>query len=117
AEQNLEREVSRAALAAYRRGDLSVDQLREVFRRTGGWDPVLEQREREVASLRAEAHRAHRAYDAAVAAERAAASATGIADVAAHALAEEATDAAADARAAREAAETCARALGRRWRH
>lgn len=107
AEQEREHEVSRAALAAYRRGDLSVDELREVFRRAGGWDPQQEQWEREVALLRAEAQRAHRAYDAAVVAERVAGKAATVAEVAAHALAEEAEAASAEA--------TAAQALVERW--
>lgn len=115
-DDDLDREVSRAALAAYRRGDLSVDQLREVFRRTGGWDAAQEQRDREVATLRAEAYRAHRAYDAAGNAERLAVKAATIAQVAAEALAEEAAIAADEARGAQAFAEECSRALhgGRR---
>jgi hypothetical protein len=116
AERRQEQTVSQAALAAYRRGDLSVEQLREVFRRTGGWDPVLEQREREVAGLRAQAYRARRAYDAAVAAERAAAAEVHVAAVAVQALAEEAGHATADAHAAGQAAAGCDAALRRRLR-
>jgi len=114
-DESQDREVARAALAAYRRGDLSVDELREVFRRTGGWDPVQEQRERQIGTLRAEAHRAHRLYDAATAAERIAVKAAGIARVAANALVEEANASTREAGSAQAMAEECARSLRRRW--
>jgi hypothetical protein len=114
AEDLQDRDVSRAALAAYRRGDLSVDELREVFRRTGGWDPVQEQRERQIGTQRAEAHRAHRGYDAAVAAERIAAKAAEVAHVAAQALVEEANATNHEAGVAQALATECAQALRRR---
>ncbi|MEO3925980.1 hypothetical protein ABGB07_19230 [Micromonosporaceae bacterium B7E4] len=67
-----DRAVSRAALAAYRRGDLSLPQLREVFRRTGNWDPAQEERERLLDVARMRLAEARRAYDrAAVQARRA----------------------------------------------
>jgi hypothetical protein len=114
-EEEQDREVSRAALHAFRAGHISADELREVFKRTGGWDPVQEEREREIALLRAEAHRTHRVYDAAVAAERIAAKSAGVASIAAQALIEEAEAAAQEAAAAGGLAEECARS-GRRGR-
>jgi hypothetical protein len=72
ADGDRQREVSRAALSAYRRGELSVDELREVFRRAGDWDPEQEERERRIDHLRAEELAARRAYErAALVARRA----------------------------------------------
>jgi hypothetical protein len=65
-----DRAVSRAALAAYRRGDISVQELREVFRRTGDWDPFQEQRERVLEHGRMRQAAARRAYDRAAAVVR-----------------------------------------------
>lgn len=113
-DDELERTVSRAALGAFRRGDVSVEQLREVFRRTGGWDPVQEQLEYEVGRLRAEALHQHRAYEAAVVAERSADQTVSVTEVAARALVEEAAEAAEDARVAATAAQECLQALRRR---
>jgi hypothetical protein len=58
-----QREVSRAALSAYRRGELSVDELREVFHRSGDWDPEHEELDRRTSHLRAEELAARRAYE------------------------------------------------------
>lgn len=72
ADGDRQREVSRAALSAYRRGELSVDELREVFRRAGDWDPEQEERERRTDHLRADELAARREYErAALAARRA----------------------------------------------
>lgn len=65
-----DRRVSRAALAAYRRGDLSLPQLREVFRRSGSWDPAQEDRERQLDLGRMRLAEARRAYDRAAALAR-----------------------------------------------
>jgi hypothetical protein len=92
-----DRTVSRAALSAYRRGDISVEQLREVWLRTGGWNPD-QVRRLEAAEQAAMAERAaRRGFDRAAADARYAEQAAQIAEIAAHALAEEATEAAAEA--------------------
>ena len=83
------REVGRAALAAYRRGELSQDQMLRVWRWSSGWDPEQERREHQLAELRAAQREAYLRYRAASAAERVAASQADIAEVAARALADE----------------------------
>nr|MDT0657828.1 hypothetical protein [Micromonospora sp. DSM 115978] len=107
-----ERDVSRAALSAYRRGDISVHELQEVFRRAGDWDPAQEQRERIADRSRADQAAARRAYDRAAAAVRRADDAARIAEVAAQALLDEAAESAAEAQEALLAAQ--ARAGDRR---
>jgi hypothetical protein len=109
-------DVSRAALAAYRRGDLSLEQLRVVFRRFSGWDLQQEQHEREVLRRRAAEREAHRRYDAAAAAERLVYQEVDVATAAARAWADEAADAEAEALAAREIADECLRSEARRRR-
>jgi hypothetical protein len=89
--------VSRAALSAYRRGDLSVDELREVWRRAGDWDPDLEERERRVDHLRAEELAARRAYERAAMAARQATEALWVAEAHSRAMAGEARAAAVEA--------------------
>jgi hypothetical protein len=100
-------QVSRAALAAYRRGDLSLDELHQVWRRADGWDPVQEARAQDLERLAADARRARRAYEHASAVARARAQAAQVAGVAARALADEAVEAAAEAREARAAVDGC----------
>ena len=97
------REVTKAALGAYRRGDISVEQLSTVFRQATGWDPEQETRAKAIEARRAEESRARRMYQAAAAAERSASEAADIAVVAARALAEESVEVAAEARAVRDA--------------
>lgn len=96
------RDMSRAALAAFRRGDLSVEQLGAVFRQATGWDPLMELHAREVELRRSAESRARRLFQAAAAAERMANHAADVAVVAAHALAEEAVEVAAEAEEARD---------------
>lgn len=113
-EGDVEREVTRAAYGAYRRGDISIDQLQEVLRRASGWDPQQEQHEHRVTQLRARERAARRRYYAFAAAERSARKAADIAAVAAQALVDEAAAAAAEARTARQLADECtARTAGR----
>ncbi len=95
-------ELERVALAAFKRGDISVEDLNTVFRQASGWDPVRELQAREVELRRTAESRARRLYQAAAAAERAAVKAADVASVAAQALAEEAVEVAAEARAVRE---------------
>src|SRR5205085_10579040 len=64
-----ERDVSRAALDAYRRGQLPVEVLRTVFGQPDP-DPAREAREREADRLALAESRARRAFQQAVAAER-----------------------------------------------
>ncbi|HET8658970.1 MAG TPA: hypothetical protein VFM55_08235 [Micromonosporaceae bacterium] len=110
----LTQDVSRAALAAFRRGDLSVEELREVWRRAGGWDAAREQADHELMQARAEEHRTQRAYRLAAAAERAARRDADVAEVAARALTEEAATAVEEAQAARALAAAHRRRA--RWR-
>jgi hypothetical protein len=102
AEDDDKRELSRAALAAFKRGDISVEDLGAVFRQASGWDPVRELQAREVELRRTAESRARRLYQAAAAAERSAVKAADVATVAAQALAEEAVEVAAEAREVRE---------------
>ena len=92
-----QRLVATAALAAFRRGDLSQEQLWRVWRWGSGWDPERDQRERELSQLRAARRDAHLRYRAAASGERAAQAAADLAEVEARALAEEAATAAAEA--------------------
>jgi hypothetical protein len=107
-------EVARAALAAYRRGDISVEQLRAVYRQFSGWDGGQERREHELVRRRAAEREAHRRYHAAAVAERAAYADADVAVVAAQALAEEAAESAEEARLARVYADECVRRTGGR---
>nr|BFE63842.1 hypothetical protein GCM10020063_083680 [Dactylosporangium thailandense] len=91
------REVSRAALDAFKRGDITVDALEQVFKGVAGADPLQELAAREVELRRTAESRARRLYDAAAATERAAVKAADVAVVAAAALAQEAAEVAAEA--------------------
>jgi hypothetical protein len=92
-----ERAVSRAALSAYRRGDISGPEFREVWRRAGDWDPAQEERERVAERCRIEQTAARRAHDRATAVVRRADQAARVAEVAAQALIDEAAESAAEA--------------------
>ncbi|MEV0131883.1 hypothetical protein AB0H83_25900 [Dactylosporangium sp. NPDC050688] len=102
AEEEDKREISRAALAAFKRGDITVDALESVFRGASGWDPLHELQAREIELRRSAESRARRLYDAAAAAERAAVNAADVAVVAAHALAHEAEEVASEAAEVRD---------------
>jgi hypothetical protein len=84
-----QREVSHAALGAYRRGDLTKDQLWRVLQWTNGWDPDVDHAERELYRLRAARRVAHRRYRIAADQEREALAAAEVAEVQARALCEE----------------------------
>src|SRR6201999_390173 len=103
-DQHRAHEVSSAALAAYRRGELTVDELRAVFARAGDWDPEQEKREREAERLAAYEGSVRRAYDIAVAAVRVASERLHVAEVAAAATTQEAVDAAVEAQLAADQA-------------
>jgi hypothetical protein len=107
AQQRLERETTHAAFAAYRRGDISSEQLREVFRRAEGWTPEQDQLSRDALQARADEGEALRLREAAVQAEQVAAERARIANVSARALDEEARTAVEDARGVCAAAADC----------
>jgi hypothetical protein len=90
-------EVTRAARSAYRRGEITVDELQAVWHRVGGLDPEWARRAHQLAVVRAAGAAAWRRYELASLAERSARQAADIALVAARALAEEAAQAAAEA--------------------
>ncbi|WP_117210854.1 hypothetical protein [Allorhizocola rhizosphaerae] len=92
-----QRFVSQAARDAYRRGELTLEQLHAVWQRLDGWDSTIDEKTHEVSRLRAETGEAFRRYHMASAAERAARKAVEVAQIAARALRQEATDAACDA--------------------
>jgi hypothetical protein len=83
-----DRQVEEAALAAFKRGDISVDELGAIFKQASGWDPMQELQAREVELRRTAESRARRLYQAAAAAERKAVTAADVAAVSAQALAE-----------------------------
>ncbi|GAA3274569.1 hypothetical protein Dvina_02620 [Dactylosporangium vinaceum] len=91
------RDVSRAALDAFKRGDITVDALEQVFKAAAGADPLQELAAREVELRRTAESRARRLYEAAAATERAAVKAADVAVVAAAALAHEAAEVAQEA--------------------
>jgi hypothetical protein len=97
-QRRLEQETTHAAFAAYRRGDISSDQLREVFRRAEGWTPEQDQLSRDVLTRRVEEGEAMRVRDGALAAEQAAGEHARIAAISARALDEEASAAIDEAR-------------------
>ncbi len=107
-----ERQVSRAALDAYRRGELSVEALRTVF---GHPDPSpdREQREREADRLALAESQSRRAFQQAVAAARMAREELHVIEVAEAAVRQEAAEAALEAQEAALAARTV---RPRRWR-
>src|SRR2546423_7146572 len=76
-----ERDVSRAALDAYRRGELPVEVLRTVFGQPDP-DPAREAREREADRLTLAESQARRAFQQAVATERIAREELHVAEVA-----------------------------------
>lgn len=108
------REASRAAMAAYRRGAISVDQLKALWHQIDGWDQHREDQAHELTRLRAEDTEARRRFDAAALAERSARQAAEVAQVAARALTQEAADAAEEAQIAHLAAQACIRRFQRR---
>ncbi len=104
----MQRDISMAARAAYKRGDITVEELRAVWQTVEGWDQEREEREQELLRLRAEEKEAWRRYHVATHAERSARRAVELAEVAARALIEEATDAARRAEVAKIMAADCA---------
>ena len=89
-----EREIAQAALGAYRRGDITVEDLRRVWFTASGWDAGREQVEHDLLRRRSAELAARRAYHMAVTTARIARRAEEISEVAAKALQSEATAAA-----------------------
>jgi hypothetical protein len=89
--------VTHAALGAYRRGDLTKEQLWRVWQWGTGWDPEVDRCERELYRLRADRRAAHQRYQAAASHERDVLAAADVAEVQARALAEEVATASAEA--------------------
>lgn len=111
-----EREVSRAALDAYRRGELSVEALQSVFGRTDP-DPAQDEREREADRLAIAETQARHDFEHAVVVARMAREDLHVAEVADAATQQEAAAAAADAQEASFAAAQVSsgrRGLGRK---
>lgn len=92
--------LTHAAFAAFRRGDLSGDQLLAVSRLATGWDAELERQERELARLRVARREAQVRYRAAASRSRTAVAECQVAEVAVRALVEEAAQAAEETAAA-----------------
>jgi hypothetical protein len=89
-------DVARAALDAYRRGELSAEDLRRVWYGTSGWHAEHEAAERESRRLQADEVSARQQYHLALAAARQARRAEYVADTAIRALDAEAAAAAAE---------------------
>ncbi|MBB5869576.1 hypothetical protein F4553_002955 [Allocatelliglobosispora scoriae] len=111
-----QKEVGRAALAAYRRGDISVDELHAVWKRVDGWDEVREEREKELSRLRVEETKLRKALEAAEEALAPARRNAQHMDAIARARGQEAAAADQAARAAYAAAETARQAELRKSR-
>ena len=105
-----QREVARAALAAYKRGDISVDELHAVWKRVDGWDEIREESDKELLRLRAEEIKTRKALDAAEEALAPARRNAQMVDAAARARGAEAAEADRAARAAYAAAEAARQA-------
>jgi hypothetical protein len=108
-----ERDVSRAALGAFRRGDITIEELEAAFRQATGWGPEHEVRAREVEQCRVAESKARRLFQAAAAAERAIVTEADIAEVAATALAQEAATIATEARSVRHTLNASPRLVAR----
>lgn len=88
--------LTHAAFAAFRRGDLSGDQLLAVSRLAIGWDEDLHQQELQVARLRVAHREAQTHYRAAASRSRVAAAEYDVAEVALRALTDEVVQTAAE---------------------
>jgi hypothetical protein len=114
ADEKLQAETSHAAFAAYRRGDISAEQLREVFKRAEGWTPEHDRLSHRSNELRAQETELIRIRDAGILAEQVAGDAARTAAITARSLDEEARTAAVDARGRCAAADACERGNRRR---
>jgi hypothetical protein len=106
-DEKLQAETSHAAFAAFRRGDISAEQLREVFKRAEGWTPEHDQLSRRSNELRAQETELIRIRDSAVLAEQVSGDWARTAAITARSLDEEARTAAVDARGRCAAADAC----------
>jgi hypothetical protein len=113
-QQQLQTEVRDAAFAAYRRGDISSDQMREVFKRAEGWTPEHDRLSKRATEVRAEETELTRLRDNAVLAEETAAERARTTANAARLLDEQSRTAAADARGRCAAADACEQRTRRR---
>lgn len=95
-----QREVSRAARDAYRRGELTVEELRAVWHRLDGWNQYFEDKTHELSRLRAEISEAWRRYHVASLGERHARQAVEQAQAVERRLREQAADTAREAQLA-----------------
>lgn len=82
----MQRDISSAARAAYRRGEITVEELRAVWQKVDGWDQAREDRSHELSRLRAEEAEAWRRYHAATFHERTTRRAAELAEVASRTL-------------------------------
>lgn len=96
-----QRQVSKAARDAFRRGELTEQQLRAVWQKVDGWDQAQQQRSAELSRMRVELADAWRRYHLASSSVRLARQQAEVAQVAARALRQEAADAAAEAEIAK----------------
>jgi hypothetical protein len=106
-DERTQQETSHAAFVAFRRGDISAEQLREVFKRAEGWTPEHDRLTRRSTELRTEEANAARARIEAERAEPGAAQRARAAHAAAATLEAAARDADNVARLRRTAAEQC----------
>jgi hypothetical protein len=112
--EKLQQETSHAAFSAFRRGDISSEQLREVFRRAEGWTPEHDRLAKRSAELRSEVADAARARIDTERMEQNAAERARQAVISARALEVAARDADADARGRCAAADACEERTRRR---
>jgi colicin import membrane protein len=106
-DERVQQETSHAAFAAFRRGDITAEQLREVFKRAEGWTPEHDRLTKRNTELRAEEAVTARARIEAEKAEPIAAERARAARATAATLEAAARDAEALARMRRAAAEEC----------
>lgn len=100
-DQSGQRDLGHAAFGAYRRGEISQEELLRVWRWGSGWDPELEECERALRQARAGWREAHLRYRVAAGRERFTIAEAEVAGVQERALAEEAAAAAEAAGSAR----------------
>jgi hypothetical protein len=99
---NAERDVARAALDAYRRGEISAEGLRKVWYGASGWDARHDEAEQRTREHRAAEIHARQEYHIALARARSARQAEYVAEVAVRALGAETAAAASELASAHE---------------
>jgi len=105
--ERMQAETSHAAFAAYRRGDITSEQLREVFKRAEGWTPEHDRLAKRQLELRTEEADTARAREAALLAADEAGEQARTAAINARTLDDQARTAAVDARGRCAAADAC----------